>query len=1178
MTTHLSVRLAWHDRGWDGHVCDHPMANFGCIAHQHIRSSRQDELERTHAGQRLESLHGWLPPCCRDPGAYSKIGYRISHEDPLEREFLLAIDEEVPPYSCCPSPYRWMREESFMHVCESENLDLRGPNNSEKELGWVSEPDRQEKLLGSFWDKVEKGASLIFYYCKPGTPVDEDSPRILAGIGRLSDVARQLYFKNKGNQGGRRYPIWSRRITQNFPSEGLRIPYQEYLRLGKPLDQIVCRVPLNALLDFSYVASHVTDGEAISVIERAIQSIETVKSDGVVKGDWDRHLAWLNDILSEAWRGRGAYPGIGSVLQSLGFSKGTAYQRMVLSPLSKNGQDPWKHVLAILEGSRPLEPGPWTDGLQAARSQWVERKSKHDLFNLLVRFEVAKDQVVRIINPDTREESGVTATEREILTNPYVLFEQDLGTTDSEPIDLHVIDQGVLPSLEMARLYKDPLVSVPDDKRRIRATAVWVLRQAAARGDSALPLDQLIQRIAEAFPRIRRCQPDRDVMKEAAAFYGQVLSVHFDEQPPWTALGTLYELESHICELAQRRASRRNDPPQVKIDWERLLRDEFKGEPENAREMQARAEKARALQALFDRRLSVLTGGAGTGKTRVLKVFLETLLKVEGREPFLLLAPTGKARVRLQTQTKMRAQTIHQLLMKQGWLSPTMALAKASKLGSLGAKTVIIDECSMIPSDLLATLLKALDTNSIKRLILVGDPSQLPPIGAGRPFIDLITFLDEQHPECIAKLKTCMRSEEGEKGEVPAGLRLAEGFRSEDRSSCDEEVLSAIARGETFADLIPVFWKGHAELAQRLWEVLGQHLAITKGDARTLDRSLGYETKQWNLSEAWQILCPSRSDASGTEDLNRLIQLEFRREAIEKASHAGPHHLKPVGDQQLVLKDKIIQVKNRKMRGTPDNMGINYVANGEIGLVARASTSDTGPFFDVHFSTQPEVHYRYFGRIEENLELAYALTVHKAQGSDFETVILILPKNAGTYSRELLYTALTRYKRRVILLLEEDTGVLEAQRHPKRSDTQARRTSLSWMLSKKDVKQRQLEGRANRTRKGELVLSKSEVIVADTLNALGISYVYEQKLASRDNPKDFRLPDFTVSYEGDTYWWEHLGMLDTPSYREAWERKKAWYERNDYSAKLITSEDRPGGGIDASKIEKIARTRILCEV
>ena len=230
-------------------------------------------------------------------------------------------------------------------------------------------------------------------------------------------------------------------------------------------------------------------------------------------------------------------------------------------------------------------------------------------------------------------------------------------------------------------------------------------------------------------------------------------------------------------------------------------------------------------------------------------------------------------------------------------------------------------------------------------------------------------------------------------------------------------------------------------------------------------------------------------------------------------------------------------------------------------------------------SSQPEVSYRYYrGEVDGNLELAYALTVHKAQGSDFDVVFLILPKTASTLSKELLYTGLTRFRQKMVLLIERDTAILERLRSPQESATLLRNSNLFVTAVRPETGDRYYASHLiHRTAKGVLVRSKSEVIVADTLTRLGISYLYEQKLPSKSDPDDFRLPDFTVSYEGDTFYWEHLGMLSVPSYREQWGRKRVWYEKNGFSDRLVTSEDGPDGGIDAAEIEKIARKRILLE-
>ena len=212
------------------------------------------------------------------------------------------------------------------------------------------------------------------------------------------------------------------------------------------------------------------------------------------------------------------------------------------------------------------------------------------------------------------------------------------------------------------------------------------------------------------------------------------------------------------------------------------------------------------------------------------------------------------------------------------------------------------------------------------------------------------------------------------------------------------------------------------------------------------------------------------------------------------------------------------------------------------------------------------------------MELAYALTVHKAQGSDFDVVFLIVPQEASTLSRELIYTGLTRYRQKLVLLIEKDIEPLLRLRSPDRSDTRLRNTQMFSAAVRADgVKRPHREALIHRTRRGDAVRSKSEVIVADILDTLGVSYSYEQPLYSRSDARDFRLPDFTVSFEGDVYYWEHLGMLSVPAYRDAWDRKRRWYEDNGYSDRLIVSEDGSDGSIDAAQIEQIARERILEE-
>ena len=201
--------------------------------------------------------------------------------------------------------------------------------------------------------------------------------------------------------------------------------------------------------------------------------------------------------------------------------------------------------------------------------------------------------------------------------------------------------------------------------------------------------------------------------------------------------------------------------------------------------------------------------------------------------------------------------------------------------------------------------------------------------------------------------------------------------------------------------------------------------------------------------------------------------------------------------------------------------------------------------------------------MEENLELAYAISVHKAQGSEFDRVYVVVPKNKrALLSTELFYTAITRARRHCTLLVEQDVTSLLGMRRPEASWLRRINSSLYSFRPVPDtilaVSGWYEDGRIHQTLADVVVRSKSEVIIANMLFERDIPFRYEQPLFAPDGT--FYLPDFTITWRGTDYYWEHVGMLHREDYRAHWEKKRAWYERF-FKGRLIITEE----GSDLSK-------------
>ena len=468
----------------------------------------------------------------------------------------------------------------------------------------------------------------------------------------------------------------------------------------------------------------------------------------------------------------------------------------------------------------------------------------------------------------------------------------------------------------------------------------------------------------------------------------------------WVYLYSYYRTEEEIARGIIRLKDSRNTKKVANIEKELKL-------VEEKTDIMLSDKQKEAIRAINDNNVTIITGGPGTGKTTIIKSIIE-IYKTR-KYKIVLCAPTGRAAKRMTETTGEEASTLHRLL-EIGKVDEESLIKKDVEYqgAPIDGDIIIVDETSMVDMFVMSYLLGCIYKGT--KLILVGDTDQLPSVGPGSVLKDLISSnkITTVHLDKIfrqaAKSKIIVNAHRVNKGE-----KFIE--QQEDEEGTKQDFF---------------FIKENNEQ-----KILKEVLSLCNGRLKKYG--------DYDFFESIQVLTPTKKGILGTKELNKALQQELNphREGENEKNSMGA--IFRIGDRVMQIKNNYDLYWERKQG---DNLEVgNGVFNGETGTITNINDKEKN--IRVKFDDEKVAWYEYNDL--EQIEHSYCVTIHKAQGSEFDVVIMIIPQAAPMLlTRNLLYTGITRAKK--LLIVIGNDRVVDFML--KNVDSKKRNTGLEYKLSK----------------------------------------------------------------------------------------------------------------------------------